>query len=136
MIGLTREDPALISFVTTCLWSSAITPAELRAWCDHMVSKHEVSDLPDYIFELSHFDEPLIKLSRTIGFETGWRGSRDQEHAILGIAARRGHDPYEWPVPPAKALESLRRHPQVLARFREVFPFIEIANDDFGGLPA
>lgn len=126
MKGLTRDDPSLIGFVTSSLWNSAITIEEMRAWCDHMVAKHEVSELPDYLFELSSFDEPLMKLSRTIGFVPGWRGSKDQENALLGIAVRRGHDLYEWPIPPEKALEALKRHPEVLVRFREVFPCISV----------
>ncbi len=66
-----------------------------------MIAKHEVDELPDYLFELSRFDEYPVKLTRTIGFEAGWRGSRSQEHALMDarpMKRRCGSPSNRWDI--------------------------------------
>ena len=125
--GLSQDHNELIGFVVSCLFASAITLAEMRAWTLHMIEKHEVDDLPLYMFDLVDFDDPLYKIGQVIGFVCGWKHTRAEDLALEGIAIARGFEPYETAAPHTVLLKRLKEHPQVLQKFKDVFPFIDLA---------
>ena len=124
--GLTRDDSSQIGFVTACLFSEAITLDDLHNWCVHLISQHDVADLPSYVFELVDFDGYLKDIYETIGFSAGFSRTPSEDLALQGLAVLRGRQPYELHVSPAQAVSMVAQHPEILARFREVFPFIEV----------
>jgi hypothetical protein len=122
---LTQEDSSLIGFVVTCVFCDAIDIKELRVWAEHMVRQYEVGDLPDYIFDLCDFNGELKDLSKTIGFVSDWECPKKDRHALLGIAERRGVEPFDWPISAVTARNALNLNPKLLHRFQQVFPFIQ-----------
>jgi hypothetical protein len=122
--GLEKENSELIGFVLCCLFSSAINRAEFRQWCQLVIRTRDLDDIPDYIFELESFSESLRGIYEVIGFNPGWKHTESEALAVFGIAARRGVEVFDWPVPPDAALRILAKNPHVSARFRETFPFI------------
>ena len=123
--GLTRDDSSLIGFVVSSLFCSAIDLEEFRDWVYEVIRTREAAELPGYMFDLADFDGPAADLSSIIGFVPSWDGSRQQEGALYGIAAKRGRERYEWPVPKVKALRLLEQHPEIEEKFRKTFATIK-----------
>ena len=87
--------------------------------------QYDMSDLPPYIFELAEFDDSFSKVFGVIGFVPDLELSRRAEAALYGIAVRRGKQPFDWPVTPDVALRALLEEPDVEARFRQQFVFVQ-----------
>ncbi|PKV79748.1 hypothetical protein [Nocardia fluminea] len=122
--GLTQEDGHTIGFVLGCYFTEAIDLAELRKWCEHVIITNEVQDIPQYMFDLVSVASPGEILS-IIGFSAGGV-SRQEDEALYGIAFGRGRDVFDPPLGPVEAKRALQTKPDVLQRFRDVFPFIEL----------
>ncbi|HDS7112719.1 TPA: hypothetical protein QH394_000323 [Klebsiella aerogenes] len=88
-----------------------------------VIKNNDVSDIPDYIFELVDFDEAAFHMYGVIGFTCDWNGSASQSKALYGIALKRGFELGEE-YSPKSALNALEKHPEIERRFRETFPFI------------
>ena len=123
--GLEKEDCDLLGFVVGCLFSTAISLADFRQWCQLVIRTREIEAIPAYFFELESFDEPLTHIYEAIGFNPGWKHTESEWRALYGIAAQRGIEPFDWPVAPETALRNLAKNPKIAARFRETFPFIQ-----------
>ena len=121
-LHLDRDDSRTIGFVVSCLFNEAIELQDLHAWADEVMRSGEAH--PDYIFELAVFKGPLKDIFKLIGFAPDSELTRSQENAILGIAYARGVTPYEKSPSKEEALAALARHPEVMKRFREMFPFL------------
>jgi hypothetical protein len=127
--GLDRDDSEQIGFVTECLMCAAIDLRELRAWCVQIIERYPIEAIPEYLFELVDFDGPLAKIYRVIGFVPVWEHDERDIASLYGIAAQRGRERYEWPVPPDVAKEKLRRNRKIQKRFASTFPFISFDCD-------
>jgi hypothetical protein len=123
-LHLNRDDSATIGFVVACLFSDAISLDELRAWADHVLIS--VPEYPDYLIELGGFRGYPKDIYRFIGFVPSSGLSTSQKDALVGIAFARGRDPFDPPVSRSKARAALERHPDMLAEFRETFPFLTL----------
>lgn len=117
---VSQEDSVDLGFVIECLVVGAIDKSELRAWCDHAIAA--LDDVPDYMFDLAYFDEPAFHVYKVIGFAPD--ASEADPDAIAGIALKRGREIDVEVTQPSEALGALGHHPEVLARFRQTFPFI------------
>lgn len=122
--GLTKEDHDVIGFIIDALFSNAINKEELREWAMGIIRDNDVTDIPDYIFDLADFDEAGFHIYKVIGFVCDWKCTKSQSQALYGIALKRGKDLGEECTPKA-ALKALEKHPEVEQRFRETFPFID-----------
>jgi hypothetical protein len=121
---LDKEQSGTIGFVVSCAFAGAIDKSELRAWADHVLVSAD--SYPLYIVELSTFDEPLCDIFRVICFVPHSGLSDAEEDALVGIAYARGREQFEPTPTREEALAALARHSHVLARFREIFPFISM----------
>ncbi|WP_395748311.1 hypothetical protein [Prosthecobacter sp.] len=122
--ALTKEDSSTLGFVVSCLFEQAVSIEELQTWAGNVLLAVDPSPL--YIVDLCTFEGPLFKIFDVIGFVTSGDLSDEEKTALVGIAHLRGVTPYEAETDRAQALAALAAHPQVLADFRETFPFIEL----------
>lgn len=123
MNGLTKEDSSTIGFVTSCLFAQALDISEFQKWVTHVLET-ETSPVPVYFTELSGFSGPLCKIYKAIGFVPHWPFSEDEKLALVGIAYKRGHEPFDCPIDRETAAEKLKQYPHVEERFRSAFPFL------------
>lgn len=121
--GLNKDNYDVIGFVIACLYSGAITDDDLKKWSENVIRDNDVSETPDYIFELVDFDGDRLNILNIIGFPFEWKASKSQRNALYGIAFKRGEDLGD-DCSQSVAMKSLEKHPEVELRFRETFPFI------------
>ncbi|MFC4255324.1 hypothetical protein GRI97_07800 [Altererythrobacter xixiisoli] len=113
------DDSADLDFVLSALMTGAISLGEMRLWCDHAIAV--LDDPPEWLLELADFDGPAAEAYTVVGFAPhGYNGSKA---ALAGIAVERGRVIDETFQSREAALEALRRHPDVAARFWTAFPF-------------
>ena len=124
--GFSHEDSETIDFVIACLFSTAIDISELRAWCVYVIDKTDFESIPPYLFDLMDFDQTLNHLYEVIGFVTGWEPADDERNALYGIAVQRGRKLFDASVTENEALALINKHPSILERFRQTFPFIAL----------
>ncbi|ALX92461.1 hypothetical protein AV650_02290 [Serratia fonticola] len=122
--GLSKDSYDVIGFVIACLYSGAITDDDLKKWSENVIRDNDVSETPDYIFELVDFDGDRLNILNLIGFPFEWKASKSQRNALYGIALKRGEDLGD-DCTQSVAMKSLEKHPEVEIRFRETFPFID-----------
>lgn len=122
MSGLEKNSSDRIGFISACLFHQALEISELNKWAEVI---YEV-DAPSYILDLMEFDAPLFHLSKTIGFTPVWSRTSEEENALYGIAYNRNIELFDCPISREKALECLNDNPNILKRFREEFPFLEV----------
>ncbi|OCG39205.1 hypothetical protein A9G29_09375 [Gilliamella sp. Fer2-1] len=128
MLGLVKGNDQTIGFVYSCLLSSVINMDEVTRWAEKVIGENEVSDLPDYIFDLIDFKGGVSDLRRLLDFSPNWRCTKEQDRAVYGIAVKRGEKLSQDDVSfnEEQALEALKKHPEVEKLFRETFPFIDL----------
>jgi len=126
-LALEKENSATIGFVVSCVFASAIDLPELRAWADHVLVTTD--SCPVYIVDLSTFDDSLFHILRVIGFVPGSGLDEEEEIALVGIAFARGREQFEPKPTKQQALAALAAHPDILLRFHDTFPFINVQRD-------
>jgi hypothetical protein len=126
--ALTKDDHETIGFVIACLAHSAIDIQDLQSWADHVLTSAE--SYPLYIVDLSTYEGHWTEIYEVIGFTPSARLTRSEEDALTGISLVRGHEQFE-PVDHHRVLTALRTQPQLIARFRDTFPFIELRIDGY-----
>ncbi|OCG35164.1 hypothetical protein A9G29_02405 [Gilliamella sp. Fer2-1] len=101
---------------------------EVNRWAEKVIGENEVSDLPDYIFDLIDFKGEVTDLRRLIGLFPSWKHTKEQDRAVYGIRVKRGRSLRRDDVSfnEEQALEALKKHPEVEKLFRETFPFIDL----------
>ncbi|MEV6068394.1 hypothetical protein AB0L82_17720 [Nocardia sp. NPDC052001] len=82
--------------------------------------------IPGYIFDLATFDDDLSKIFDCIGFVPSCGCSNQEERALYGIAFLRGIDIYDAPLSATDALAALRDRSDILQKFSDIFPFVEL----------
>ncbi|KGQ67894.1 hypothetical protein ACLRAA_06205 [Gallibacterium anatis] len=125
-LKLTRDESGDIGFVKSTLIAEAITLKEFNNWVIFIINNHPIDELPIYIFDLIDFKGYLCDLTNIIGF-VPYSGLNDNEnYALYGIALKRFGKIVDCPISYQCALDALNNNPQVLIRFKETFPFIEL----------
>lgn len=132
-IGVTLNDSWQIGFVYGTLLSQAITYNELNIWGEKIIRDNEIDNIPNYIFQLIDVDSPEDNVIKIIGFAPHFpfKRTKEVENSLVGIAYLRGIDVYiddGDKTTRAECLKALEKHPEVLAMFKKVFPFIELPN--------
>ncbi|OCG78426.1 hypothetical protein A9G42_03160 [Gilliamella sp. Nev6-6] len=127
MLGLVKGNDQTIGFVYYCLLCGVINMDEVNRWAEKVIGENEVSDLPDYIFDLIDLKGTVNELEHLLGFFPCWRRTKEQRKAVYGIAVKRGEKLSQDDVSfnEEQALEALKKHPEVEKLFRETFPFID-----------
>ncbi|MWP62730.1 hypothetical protein [Gilliamella sp. Pas-s25] len=128
MLKLVKGNEQTIGFVYYCLLCGVINMDEVNRWAEKVIGENEVSDLPDYIFDVIDFKGIITELERLIGFIPYWKCTKAQIKAVYGIAVKRGEKLSQDDVPfnEEQALEALKKHPEIEKLFRETFPFIDL----------
>lgn len=125
---ITREDSDDLGFVIDCLYSHAITMDEFNEWITRLTADHD--DLPLFVFDLIDFtDEDRLKLSHWQtygGFVPYWQATESETAALVGIGVRRFGEVESDFCTRDEALVSLSRHPTIVDRFHETFPFVDL----------
>lgn len=121
-----KNDSEDFNFVLGCLYSQAIDLAEFRIWIKRIIETTPVEGIPFYIFDLVDFDGYLYEISKIIGFVPDDYLSNDEKNSLYGIAFLRGADIYDPPVTRDEALKAVERNPNILERFKSLFPFINL----------
>lgn len=121
-----KNDSEDFNFVLGCLYSQAIDLAEFRIWIERIIETTPVEGIPFYIFDLVDFDGYLYEISKIIGFVPDDYLSNDEKNSLYGIAFLRGADIYDPPVTRDEALKAMERNPNILERFKSLFPFINL----------
>ncbi|WP_118843748.1 hypothetical protein [Haemophilus haemolyticus] len=120
---LTREDNGEdIGFAISCMYSQAITLDEFKSWIDYVILNSKVEDLPSYIWEIVDWDGKY-NISKYIDFTPCGIEGRLSD-ALTGIAIKRNMDIFE-PISKKKALDALRKNPNLVKKFKDFFPFIK-----------
>jgi identified by metaGeneAnnotator len=120
---LTREDNGEdIGFAISCMYSQAITLDEFKSWIDYVILNSKLEDLPSYIWEIVDWDGKY-NIYEYIGF-TPYGIEGRLSDALTGIAIKRNMDIFE-PVSKKKALDALRKNPNLVKKFKDFFPFIK-----------
>lgn len=121
-----KNDSEDFNFVLGCLYSQAINLAEFRIWIERIIETTPVENIPFYIFDLVDFDGYLFEISKIIGFVPDDYLSNDEKNSLYGIAFLRGADIYDPSVTRDEALKAVERNPNILERFKSLFPFINL----------
>lgn len=121
-----KNDSEDLNFVLGCLYSQAIDLAEFRIWIERIIEATPVEDIPFYIFDLVAFEGYLYEISKIIGFVSDDYLSNDEKNSLYGIAFLRGADIHDPPVTRDEALKAVERNPNILERFKSLFPFINL----------
>lgn len=125
-LKLTRESSDQIGFVIACAMCSAISTEELNKWAEYIVRDNSIEEIPDYIFDLVYFKESLLGIFRLIGFVPTTQWIPEGSLEIYGITALRGRLSPQADVNAAKAVAALNKRPDIIERFKQVFPFIDL----------
>lgn len=118
------NDSALIGFVLNCL-GSAITIEEAHEWVYYMIKKHD--NLPPYFYYLMETPD-VRRFEEAIGFPAYPKLTSDEYSALMGLSYVRGisREDGEFNISKKAALNALKRNPQVIERFKEIFPLIDL----------
>lgn len=122
MTGLLRKDSGRIGFVIAALMSGAIDVPEVRKWAELILTNSE--GYPLWLIDLIEFDQTPSHIYETIGFSPSESPSASESRALLGIALARNRAIDTTTCSQHKAIDELRRHPELLAQFKEEFPFL------------
>lgn len=121
-----KEKSDDLGFVIVCLYSQAINLNELKKWVELCIDVLPQDKIPLYMFDLIDFDESLLRLHSTIGFVPSCRLSKKESAALEGIAYLRGEDVFDPIYDKDKSLKCLKNSPNILSRFKKMFPFIPL----------
>lgn len=126
----TKDDSADPGFAWTCLLSGAVTFEDFKIWAEHVVAETPIDALPPHMFDLM-MAETQADVSAGLHKITGFwprdpllekSGPAD---AVCDITALRGrHRPDDAGTDAKGSVSRLHRHPEVLDRFAQVFPFL------------
>lgn len=120
------DDCQDLDFVFACLFCQPIDLKEIKLWADEVIRTTAVENIPDYIFDLSEFNDSLLGLDELIGFVSHGDLSDKDIDSLYGIAFARGVDLYDSPVTRKEALRALKNNPKILDEFKRFFPFIKL----------
>lgn len=113
----------LMAFVMTCLFCRAISRNELNFWCTQALS---LNNAPAFLYDLMDFYDEIFKIYKVTGYVPHWEHTEDDEHALYGIAVRRGFEPYDIPLTSNDALACLEASPDIERLLGQVFDFIKL----------
>lgn len=122
-------DDELIGFVSACLISGAINSKELNLWAEDVLAKNSLSDIPDYILDLISFNAPSFKIYKIIGFVPNAKDLPEGSLEFSGLAALRGRLSSNTDVDIFQALSALHKRPDIVERFKQVFPFLDLPSE-------
>lgn len=123
---LTKGNSEDIGFVSTCLVTSAITFSEFKEWIYYVIQHTE--NVPPYLFDILGINEKYdytLKRQSVIGFTPSWKGTKQEEDALDGIAYKRNPNYKSDAVSRDEALKALKEQSHIEKHFREMFPFIK-----------
>tara|TARA_R110002095_G_scaffold115920_1_gene101153 strand:- start:6 stop:395 length:390 start_codon:yes stop_codon:yes gene_type:complete len=120
-----RADSNLIGFIRYSISSGAITIEEVHKWVYYMIKKHD--QLPPYMYYLMEVSN-MADFEKTVGFPSYADLTNDESKALNGLSYVRGisKEDGEFNISKKAALNALKRNPQVIERFKETFPFIDL----------
>ena len=130
-LKITRESSDQIGFVVACAMCGAISVEELNKWAEYIIKENPIEDIPDYIFELVYFKDFLSRIFKLIGFVPSTKWLPEGGLEAYGITALRGRLSPDAGVDASKAITALDKRPDIIQRFKQVFPFIDLSAEIF-----
>jgi len=122
--GLIQGDSHFIGFVDSCFSVGAITIQEMCDWVYYMIE--QCDDLPPYMYYLMDA-KCCSSLHEIIGFRTNSGLNSKEIHSLIALSyCRFPEEEWDSNIPKGFAIGALKRNPQVVERFKETFPFIEL----------
>lgn len=115
-----KEDSDDLGFALSCLACQAITIGEFKEWVAFVIGSF---DHPEEFIDLLEV-RYLADVYKVIRYAPILADREAIERALYGIAYYRFGDLFDASVPEGAAKEALSQREDVLARFREAFPFI------------
>ncbi|WP_181698828.1 hypothetical protein [Nocardia sp. GTS18] len=122
----TRIGPKQMGFVLGCIFAQAIDDRELSQWALNVVMANEVEDLPEYIYDLLNFQGNAGAALEVVGMFNSTGPGEAVSDALTGIAYARGVEVYDPSITRSQAAVALRKRPDILDKFKKVFPFISM----------
>ena len=120
-----KENSEDLGFAISCFFKRAITSDEFKKWLDIVLMDTPTEELPNYFFNLVDADQDHI--ANDIGYAPISNLSRYEKYALEGIAyIRKVRSLSDMVVKEETALKALQNNPQILERFKKLFPFVEI----------
>ncbi|EPF9506521.1 hypothetical protein F1M77_000868 [Neisseria gonorrhoeae] len=126
MWKIIKEDSDDLGFAIKCLFSQSIDLNEFKLWIEQVIRDMPIEDIPFYIFDLADFNGGIGDIDNIVGFVSSYSLSKSKKNALTGIAFLRGIDVYDPPISKEKALEALKKHPEIYHKFKRFFPFVEL----------
>jgi hypothetical protein len=123
-----KGDSADIGFATTCLIASVISFDEFKEWLYLVIEKSD--EVPSYVFDLLDVEEKFsytLKTRDFMGFHPSWDCTVEEEMALDGIGFKRFENFRSDASMRADAAEALEKHSYIEEKFRNFFPFIDLA---------
>lgn len=121
-----KENNSDLNFVLANLYSQSININEFNRWIDMIISHMPTNEIPNYLFDLIDFNQPLFHISKIIGFVPDNDLSEAEQNALTGIAFLRKISLYNTDMTKERALKALEGNPHILNRYKLFFPFVEI----------
>jgi hypothetical protein len=125
--GLVREDSKKIAFVSASLLEQAINIQEAHKWVYCMIEKYD--ELPTYMYFLMEADN-WASFRKIIDFNISLKSKNTDEiyKSLAAIGYNRGLalDEEDKIISKRAAFNALKRNPEIIQYFQEVFPFIEL----------
>lgn len=127
MKGFNKNDFSILDFVISCFFMQSITFNEFKEFFYLLIKKHEVDEIPLFIWEIIDLKkEDIATIYNIIGFVPHSDLNLSDRNAIYGIAIKRFGLLFEHTISKEKAIKSLEERPDILIRFKETFPFIKL----------
>ncbi|MDG2944688.1 hypothetical protein [Exercitatus varius] len=110
-----------LNFALGCLYCQCISLSEFKLWIEKVIRDTNSDNIPNYLFDLLDFNEPLFHMSNVIGFTVKNNLSEEDKLALYGIAYLRGVKIYDPPVTRNIALNYLENKPEISNKFNRFF---------------
>ena len=120
-----KDNSKDLGFALSCLFSQAITMNEFKQWLEIVLMDIPTDELPNYFFDL--IDEDVFDIFKNMSYVPHSSLSRYEKYALEGIAyIRKVRSLTDMLAKEETALKALQNNPQILERFKQFFPFVEI----------
>ena len=120
-----KENSEDLGFAISCFFKGAITADEFKKWLEIVLMDTPTEELPNYFFDL--IDGDVFDIFKNMSYVPHSSLSRYEKYALEGIAyIRKVRSLTDMLAKEETALKALQNNPQILERFKQFFPFVEI----------
>ncbi len=125
-LELTKQNSSDIGFSSSSLIAGALTFDESKEWIYYVIEHSD--EVPNYFFDILDLKERpdyTRHIREVLGFRPSWGVTEEKMAALIGIGYKRFPEYSMDNASKASAIKALEESPDIDARFRSIFPFIE-----------